>query len=158
MKRFWWLILVTAPAWSQQLQWEANREPNLAGYKVYVGYQSGVHELVFDVRLDNFCRLDQSDRRMRYLRVTAYNVAGKESDFSPEIVYTPQHNPPNTLLHSGDLNGDGRFDVADSLAFRKTYKKSSPSKLFNARADYDRSNYVGEYDRGYFEALWQNRK
>jgi hypothetical protein len=153
MKNFWWLILAAAPAWSQQLQWNANAEPDLAGYKVYVGYQSGVHELVFDVKLDNFCRLDQSDRRTRYLRVKAYDIAGNESLFSPEIVYTP-----GSLLHSGDLNGDGRFDVADSLAFRKTFKKSSTSKLFNARADYDRSNYVGEYDRGYFEALWQNRK
>ena len=153
MKKFWWLIFVTAPAWSQQLQWEANEESDLAGYRVYVGYQSGVHESVFDVGRATLFQLDQSDRRTRYLRVTAYDIAGNESLFSQEAVYTPGGSP-----HPGDLNGDGRFDAADSSAFYRAYKKRSTSKLFNARADYDRSKYIGEYDRGYFEALWQNRK
>ncbi|MCG3118481.1 MAG: hypothetical protein ALAOOOJD_00694 [bacterium] len=153
MKRVWWLILATAPAWSQQLQWDANVEPDLAGYRVYIGHQSGVHEMVVEVGLATFFQLDKSDPRERFLAVTAYDTAGNESLLSNELVYKP-----GSLLHPGDLNSDGHFDVADSLAFRKTYKRQRTSKVFNARADYDHSNYIGEYDRGYFEALWQNRK
>jgi hypothetical protein len=68
------------------LAWDANSEPDLAGYKVYYGINSRVYP--FTVSAGNVTNLTISNLQegvTYYFAATAYNSAGLESDFSIEI-------------------------------------------------------------------------
>jgi hypothetical protein len=70
------------------LAWDANSEPDLAGYKVYYGVSSRVYP--FAVVAGNVTSLTLSNLQegvTYYFAATAYNSAGLESDFSAEINY-----------------------------------------------------------------------
>lgn len=66
--------------------WDANQEPDLAGYKIYYGQQS--RNYTTTVNPGNATEVDISnlDRGTTYFfAVTAYDQSGNESDFSQEV-------------------------------------------------------------------------
>ena len=66
--------------------WRSNSEPNLAGYKLYVGTVSGVYAGFVDVGRATTFELPDLVRGMTYyFALTAYNTAGVESDCTPEL-------------------------------------------------------------------------
>ena len=66
--------------------WRPNAEPNLAGYRLYVGTQPGVYSGFVDVGSATTFELRELIRGMTYyFALTAYNAAGLESNFSPEL-------------------------------------------------------------------------
>jgi hypothetical protein len=66
--------------------WRANAEPDLAGYRVYVGTTPGIYSGFVDVGLVTSFELTDLLRGMSYyFALTAYNTAGLESDFTPEL-------------------------------------------------------------------------
>ena len=66
--------------------WRANPEPNLAGYKLYVGTLPGVYSGFVDVgRVTSYQFTDLFRGMTYYFALTAYNTAGMESDFTPEL-------------------------------------------------------------------------
>ncbi|HPN34607.1 MAG TPA: Ig-like domain-containing protein [bacterium] len=82
-----------ATAWCQaaglKLQWLANSEADLAGYKVHVGTKSRVYTKTIDVGpATNTVIQDLSEGTPYFLCVTAYDRAGNESSFSQEINLT----------------------------------------------------------------------
>lgn len=69
------------------LTWSANKESDLAGYRVYTGeslrnYNLEVHEVGFDTVL-NFAELP--NEQGFFVAVTAYDSAGNESGYSNEV-------------------------------------------------------------------------
>ncbi len=46
----------------------------------------------------------------------------------------------------GDVNGDGTVNLADEVAFAKTYAESAGQKDYNAAADYDQNGVINLYD------------
>jgi len=85
----------TSSATSVQLQWDANTETDLAGYKVYHNIESsplaGTVPLEVSTPTATISGLDP-DKAYSFA-VTAYNTAGVESSFS-NIVSIPEQAPP----------------------------------------------------------------
>jgi hypothetical protein len=68
------------------LAWDANSEPDVAGYNVYWGTASGVYTHLDDAHHQTTEELTNLNFGVQYyFAVTAYNEDGLESDFSAEI-------------------------------------------------------------------------
>lgn len=72
------------------LAWDANIEPDIAGYRVYHGSESRSYSETVDVGNETTAIIDLSigQGETRHFAVTAYNTFGLESDYSEEVVYT----------------------------------------------------------------------
>ena len=70
---------------SVSLAWDANSEPDIAGYKVYWGTSSGVYDQFNDVSQTTASVSDLTVGVRYYFAVTAYNEAGLESGYSEEV-------------------------------------------------------------------------
>ena len=66
--------------------WTPNTEPNLAGYKLSYGTQSGVHTVVIDVGKVTAYQFNPPAGRRYYVVVQAYNTAGQLGAKSAEAV------------------------------------------------------------------------
>lgn len=71
------------------LQWDANSEPDIAGYKVYYGTNSGVYFASIDVGNTTTTTVGNLKEGVTYyFAATAYNTSRLESDRSNEVSYT----------------------------------------------------------------------
>ena len=103
------LLLYLALASSAQsvpttLRWNANAEPDIAGYRVYYGTGSHVYTRHIDVGNSTAAIIsDLLAGTLYYFATTAYNAFGVESNFSTELAYlapssTPTPTPGPTPL------------------------------------------------------------
>lgn len=77
------------------LTWDPNSEPNLAGHKVYYGFEPGKYVYTVDVGDSTTYRIPNLDEdRPIYFAATAYDTSGNESDYSKEVVFMPENQPP----------------------------------------------------------------
>jgi hypothetical protein len=93
-------------ATSVMLEWDANTETDLAGYKIYYGPASGIYTNVVDVGNLISNRVSGLLLGTEYFfAVTAYNTSGVESPFSNEVGYKLLNgtNAPPTLAPISDL-------------------------------------------------------
>ena len=67
------------------LVWDANSEPDLAGYKIHFGIQPRVYSSIVDV--GNVSQATINIPIGSYISATAYDTDGNESDYSNEIFY-----------------------------------------------------------------------
>ena len=85
-----------------KLAWDPNVEPEVAGYKVYVGEASGAYSRAIDVGNAAECTVpDLEDGKIYYFSVTAYSVTGEESGFAAEVSYSVPG------VAGGDSGGSG---------------------------------------------------
>jgi len=70
-----------------KLFWDANTEPDLAGYKVYFGASPRDYGSSITLGIVTEYSLAEVIAGKWYIAVTAFDSAGKESDFSNEVVY-----------------------------------------------------------------------
>ena len=78
---------------STRLTWDANKEPNIAGYKIYYGTSprtgncpKGGYENKADAGNKTDYTIDGLKRNTKYyFSITSYNSEGKESCFSDEV-------------------------------------------------------------------------
>src|SRR2546425_1167378 len=85
------LVLVPTVAYAGQvnLAWDANTEPDLAGYKVYYGNASGIYQTPIDVdNVTTYTVTGLQDGLTYFFAVTAYNTSDSESGFSNEVSTT----------------------------------------------------------------------
>ena len=74
-----------------KISWNANTEPDLAGYKLYYGTSSGVYTTVIDVGLTstpstpNYTVYNLTKGITYYFNVTAYDTSNNESAFGTEV-------------------------------------------------------------------------
>jgi len=96
---------VPAAARSVVIGWDANTEPDLAGYVVHYGTTSGHYSVTIDVgnRTDFALALDEVTTY--YVAVEAYNTNGDHSDLSSEITIPADYstcsfsfNPPSASV------------------------------------------------------------
>ena len=91
----WSLLLLLLPvssimaATGVKLQWDANSEPGVAGYKLYYGTTSGTYTHVFDAGHSTTANVpDVVAGLTYYFAVTAYDADGYESVPSSEVSAT----------------------------------------------------------------------
>jgi fibronectin type 3 domain-containing protein len=81
------IFMHTSIAWGKQvtLEWDANSEPNIAGYRVYFGSSSRNYDSIFDVGNETSCTISQLEEdEPYYFAVTAYDISAAESIYSNE--------------------------------------------------------------------------
>ncbi len=83
------LISVWARAEQVTLAWDANTEPDLAGYKVHYGTASGSYTSSLDVNKVTTASIGTlTAGQTYYFAVTAYNSSNKESGYSNQVSYS----------------------------------------------------------------------
>jgi hypothetical protein len=71
------------------LAWDANTEPDLAGYRVHYGTASGSYTTVVDVhKVTTAIVTGLTAGQTYYFAVTAYNAANNESGYSNQVSYS----------------------------------------------------------------------
>ena len=87
------------------LAWDANTEPDLAGYKIHYGTASGDYSHSIDVGdVTEFTLADLDGGVTYYLAATAYDIDNNESAYSVELIHTTD-NPNHTIAASAGANG-----------------------------------------------------
>ncbi len=82
----WVYALAFFPVGTVIISWDANREPDLKGYKIYYGTSSRNYSQVIDVgNTTQYAINNLQENVPYYFAVTAYDTAGNESDFSEEV-------------------------------------------------------------------------
>ncbi|MBU0456488.1 MAG: right-handed parallel beta-helix repeat-containing protein, partial [Gammaproteobacteria bacterium] len=87
------LVSVTNPAQDRRLNliWTQGTDTNLAGYKVYIGSQSGTYTQIIDTGsiATNYQLTGLTNGTTYYIAISAYDKAGNESDKSNQISGIP---------------------------------------------------------------------
>lgn len=113
------LHMFTAAAHAAQisLEWDANGEPDLSGYRVYYGTSSGHYTASVDVGNSTHCVISNLVQGVTYyFAATAYDSEENESGFSDEIVYAV----PAAVPGSGSPSSVGGADGGGSGCFIAT--------------------------------------
>jgi hypothetical protein len=95
---------------SVALAWNANSEPDIAGYRLRYGTSSGSYPQMVDVGKKTTGTISNLTAGSKYyIVVSAYNTAGTESRPSNEVTYAASEVGP--VFRATDLNRDGRSDL-----------------------------------------------
>jgi hypothetical protein len=82
---------------SVTVAWDANTEPDLAGYRIYVGLNSGDYIRMDDVGdVTEYEITGLLENTTYYLAATAYDEDNNESAFSKELVHSIGYRKPKT--------------------------------------------------------------
>ena len=101
-------VPMAAQADSVSLTWNPNTEPDLAGYKLYMGTSPGSYSQIFDVgHVTSYTVSTLVLGETYYFALTAYDIYANESGFSPEVNITISGAPSSahggtTTPHSED--------------------------------------------------------
>jgi len=107
---------------SVTLAWDPGSDSNVSGYKVYYGLSSRTYPYVVDAgNTTTHVIKNLQEGATYYFVVTAYNVAGPESDFSGEIDYTV---PLRSIYSVGDGSFRIRFQGAPGRTYQIQYTES----------------------------------
>jgi hypothetical protein len=92
------------------LSWYSSPSPNVVGYRVHVGTQSGLYPIQLDAGNQTMMEVPHLiDGTTYYFMVTAYLADGTESFPSEEIHYLPN---PTTLLN---ISARGEVQIGDKV-------------------------------------------
>src|SRR5512133_2985002 len=73
-------VFATSTLYAQSLAWDANHESDIAGYKVFIGTQSGIYGAPIDVgNVTTYRPVGVDWTRRMYFAVKAYNTSAMES-------------------------------------------------------------------------------
>lgn len=140
MIRFLLLFLLAVRAAAQDvnvtLTWDANAEPDLAGYCVYWGSASGAYTQSAEVTT-NRATIALPRSQMAYIAVTAINTGEAESAFSKELIYFAKApgeiripNPPQNVRAPKELNSARVEKSTDLKHWVPIYWTANPAELF----------------------------
>lgn len=98
------------------LGWNANAEPDIAGYKIYQGTTSGIYTVVYDVgNVLTYTVAGLTMGTTYYFAITAYDISLNESGFSAEVSKTPTDVLPGAItITLGSLSTNDATAVTDS--------------------------------------------
>jgi hypothetical protein len=130
--RVWILVAGIAVAWhcsttnvagaNVTLAWDPHSESSVVGYKVHYGLNSRTYPFVVDAGNATRQTIGSLQEGVTYyFAVTAYSVAGLESDFSGEISYAV---PPPSISALGDGSFRIRFQGVPERTYRVEYTES----------------------------------
>jgi len=98
-------LAYTAPALGGDaiVSWDANTEPELAGYKLYYGTASRSYGIPIDIGNQTTYTVTGLGPGTYYFAVTAYDTSGNETSFSNEGSKTFADTSPGVLVVSPDI-------------------------------------------------------
>jgi hypothetical protein len=121
------------------LAWDANTEPDLAGYKIYYGTASGSYSQSIDVGNTTQHTLTGLDEGVTYyLAATAYDTDNNESAYSVELVHTTAvstHQITATAGANGSISPSGTLTVDPGSSRTFTITADSNYHIHNVLVD-----------------------
>jgi hypothetical protein len=159
-------LLVTLPTllpaniahcFDQSFAWDANTEPDIAGYYIYykkgvsgppydgIGAEEGDSPIeiplasLYDPENPEYTLHGLSDADTFYFVSTAYDIYGNESDFTPELFI-------HEASCKGDLDSNGVVDGFDLAVFSQAYA------IVEYTADLDENDIINADDLSIFTA------
>ena len=134
--------LPAAEAATVTLQWDANSEPELAGYKIYWGTVSGNYTSSKDVGKTTTATLTGLDEgKTYYIAATAYDSSNNESGHSNQVSYAVPYS---------DTDGDGVPDYQDAFP-------SDPAETIDTDGDGTGNNADKDDDGDGMPDTWENK-
>lgn len=122
--------------------WNANSEPDVVGYRLLYGIQSGVYTNQIDVTDPMAVVTELGDGQTYYFAAVAYNTAGLESRPSTEISYTPgsqSHELTNLSTRARVSEGEntmiGGFIITGDVSRRILLRGLGPSLVRSGIVD-----------------------
>jgi hypothetical protein len=120
---------------SVTLAWNANSEPDLAGYRLYVGRASHAYHQFVESSSTTATVSNLIEGTTYFFAVTAYNTAGAESGFSAEVSYAVPGEvtaflanvSSRAFVQTGDLAMIGGFIVSGNTAKKVALRALGPS-------------------------------
>ena len=104
-------FMPTARAAQVTLEWDPNPESNVAGYKLYYGFETGNYEHTVDVgNQTTYTVTGLEENQPVYFVVTCYNTSGTESGYSNQVVFEAENLAP-TAAAGPDQTVDERETV-----------------------------------------------
>ena len=145
-----WIVPDTGKA---ILRWDPNSEPDLKGYKIYYGYQTGHYSYIQSVLKAVHYKVTGLKFFVPwYFAVTAYDTAGNESEFSQEVSIILY---PDTVIYLlGDYNKDGIVDFLDMLRFDESFGYTNEHPRFNLSFDFNSDSFIDFFDMQVFDSNW----
>jgi|Deesub1362B_J571_1020462.scaffolds.fasta_scaffold02822_7 hypothetical protein len=138
------------------IMWEPNREADLAGYRVYWGTSSRSYRWVVDVGKATEYEVTGLEAGTRYyFAVTAYDLAGNESDFSAEVSAVPGQ--PNSATPSVFVifqNYPNPFNPSTVIPFYLPERGLVELVVLNSSGQLVRRLIADELGPGYHEVSW----
>jgi hypothetical protein len=133
------------------LTWNANTEPDLAGYRIYQGTSSGVYPNVKDVgNMTTATVPNLTAGQTYYFAVTAYGTEGLESGYSNEVSYRPPVTATAYAIKAlavanGSISPSGTLTVARGGSRSFTVTPKSGYHIANLLVDGKSAGAVGSY-------------
>ncbi len=122
------------------LAWDANNEPDLAGYNIYYGTASANYSHRIDVgNVTEYTVVDLDDGGTYYFAATAYDQDGNESDHSKELVHICSGGKP-IPPPLADSDGDGVPDDQDDFPLDPNETTDTDGDGLGNNADPDDDN------------------
>ncbi len=126
----------TAHALQVTLAWDSNRDPGIAGYKVYCGTSTRDYSASYDAGLVySYAVSDLQAGTTYYFAATAYDRHGNESAFSEEVTYVAPapNNPPiaqeGVFSTHQDTPVSGVLIAADPEGHALTYRLAAQGSM-----------------------------
>ncbi len=121
---------------------------DLGGYIVYYGTSSGQYDNMIDagnVITWNVANLPEG--RNYYFAVTAYDIAGNESDFSNEVTKVIRGIPPGNIDTITPASSN-RVDGYDLISLIVSWGSAPGNSNWNPVADLDGNGVIDQQDLG----------
>lgn len=109
------IVFSSAAMYQIKFSWDANTEPDLAGYKLYRSQESGVYPeqafkiMPYDATSDIVENINFGIPQ--YFVITAFDQAGKESGYSNEVAFFPDPNDISDLPPEVPQSFDGDIQI-----------------------------------------------
>ncbi len=131
-------LLPLANAGTVTVSWDANCEPDIAGYRVHYGTAAAPYNTTIDAGVPTATITNLEEGLTYTFAVTAYNTSGDESAYSPPVSYTAGSSkiiPPavlanissRTLVSTGENVLIGGFIIDGVIAKRVALRAIAPS-------------------------------
>lgn len=135
------------------LVWDASAEPDLAGYKVYVGRKSRKYDYAVMAGLATEWSLEGLEPNGRYyFAVTAFNAAGNESLFSREAVFS--FDPGDMTNFSLGNNYPNPFNPVTTIPFTLYRPSEIHMAVYDVLGREVRVLLKGEQTAGHYVVTW----
>ena len=106
------VISSAAIAAQASLAWDANPQPEVAGYMLHYGAVSGAYTNVADVgKVTSYTVTNLQEGKPYYYAVTAYDAGRVESTFSNEVTITIPYSPPVANFSANITSGSAPLSV-----------------------------------------------
>lgn len=129
------------------LEWNANVEPDLAGYKIYYGYASRSYSKILDVgNVTRFTVYWLPYFREIFFAATAYDTVPNESGYSNEVSIILIPDSTTFEYKKGDWNKDRKISLTDMIQFTARFGATIDNVEYDLVFDFNEDQKISLFD------------